>query len=382
MTTPLRLVVHVGSPKTGTTYLQDVLQRAVRSGAAASGPGGATPAVRMLPERRRDAFWLMQDVRGRLDARLDEPAAFDALPRFRRAMAELVETGAGGTVLLSEEQLGAADPEQVTRLLDHAAGAQVHVVVTTRGLARALPSYWQQQLQVGARVTFEEYVAQVRERRGGFGPRFWRAWDPTSVLERWGPAVGSDRFHVVTVPRGGQPRELLDRFCQVLGTSVTDAGTDVARRRNESLGWPQAEVLRQVSVQLPDRLRNRRAFRAAGKEWLGLTHLAAQGGERIVLPSRLEEWCREETARVVRGLADVHVVGDLADLDVAWEDFGDDRWSPDESAVRAAAVDALASIVAERADGAAAPRPGLESGSGRAGLAARAARRARAGFRR
>jgi hypothetical protein len=344
---PIRLVVHVGSPKTGTSYLQTVLEQA-----QARRPSAAAADVVMLPAGRQDAFWLMQDVRGRLDPARDAPRAFGALDRFGSDLAALAERGQAATVLLSEEQLGAATPAQVRQLLDCCGDpdqVEVHVVVTSRALSRAVPSYWQQQLQVGARVTFEDYCAQVREREEGFGSRFWRAWDPTSILERWTPLVPQERFHVVTVPRGGAPDELLHRFCRVLDVPVPDLdGTD--HPRNLSLGWAQAEVLRQVNTALPERLRHRRAYRVDGKQWLGLTHLAAQKGDRIALPLRWQGWCADQTERVVAGLSDVDVVGDLADLRVEAADFVSDELVPDEAALRQSAVEALASIVVERAD--------------------------------
>jgi hypothetical protein len=344
---PIRLVVHVGSPKTGTSYLQTVLEQA-----QARRPSAAAADVVMLPAGRQDAFWLMQDVRGRLDPARDAPRAFGALDRFGSDLAALAERGQAATVLLSEEQLGAATPAQVRQLLDCCGDpdqVEVHVVVTSRALSRAVPSYWQQQLQVGARVTFEDYCAQVREREEGFGSRFWRAWDPTSILERWTPLVPQERFHVVTVPRGGAPDELLHRFCGVLDVPVADLdGTD--HPRNLSLGWAQAEVLRQVNTALPERLRHRRAYRVDGKQWLGLTHLAAQKGDRIALPLQWQGWCADQTERVVAGLSDVDVVGDLADLRVEAADFVSDELVPDEAALRQSAVEALASIVVERAD--------------------------------
>jgi hypothetical protein len=375
---PIRLVVHVGSPKSGTSYLQSVLEQAQarRRSSAASG-------VVMLPAGRQDAFWLMQDVRGRLDPTRDAPRAFGALDRFRADLAALVARREAATVLLSEEQLGAATPAQVRRLLGCCGDpdqVEVHVVVTSRALSRAVPSYWQQQLQVGARITFENYCAQVRGREEGFGARFWRAWDPTSILERWTPLVPRERFHVVTVPRGGAPDELLHRFCRVLGAPVPDLdGTD--RPRNLSLGWAQAEVLRQVNTALPERLRHRRAYRVDGKQWLGLTHLAGQKGDRIALPLSWQDWCADQTARVVAGLSAVDVVGDLADLRVEAADFLPDDQVPGDDALRQSAVEALASIVVERADARAARRAAAartqQRGRGAARWARAAARRAR-----
>jgi hypothetical protein len=87
-----------------------------------------------------------------------------------------------------------------------------------------------------------------------------------------------------------------------------------------------------------------------GKQWLGLTHLAAQKGDRIALPLPWQDWCADQTARVVAGLSDVDVVGDLADLRVEAADFVSEQLIPDQAALTQSAVEALASIVVERAD--------------------------------
>lgn len=351
----LRLVLHVGSPKTGTTYLQQVLRAA------------PAPGLHLLPARRREAAWLMLDLRGRLDPAVDDPAKFAALDRFGDRLARLADDEPGSTVLLSEEQLGAAEPDEVVRLLERCAPAEVHVVVTARSLARSVASYWQQQLQAGATVGFDAYVEQVRTRSGDFGPRFWRAWDPTSVRVRWTATLPPDRFHVVTVPRRAAPDELLRRFTAVLGVAAPAVPEEAARPRNTGLGRVQAEVLRDVNALLPPELRRRGSYAGPGKSWLTGTHLAAQTGEPVRLPATAADWCAAEVERVVAGLAtEAAVVGDLADLRDEPGDFAPEDVGADDAEVRAAAVRALASMVQERAqeraDPAAAPPEGPRRG--------------------
>jgi hypothetical protein len=92
-------------------------------------------------------------------------------------------------------------------------------------------------------------------------------------------------------------------------------------------------VLRQVNTVLPERLRPRRAYRVDGKQWLGLTHLIAQKGDRIALPLPWQDWCADQIARVVADLSDVDVVGDLADLRVEAADFVSEELIPDQVAL-------------------------------------------------
>lgn len=338
MATPAtRLYVHIGMPKTGTTFVQSVLH----AGAARLAEQGLT----LLPATRQGNIRLSLAVRESASV-ADEPWAATAVRRFGNRLAK-VETP---RVLASDELLGGASPEQIGRLLDVCGDAEVHVVLSVRSLSRLLPSTWQQRVQQrGESPPLEEFIAAVAGREGVLAERWWYERGVVPVLERWAEHVPMERMHVVTVPgAGADPRSLLERHGAVLGIDASVLDEDVARP-NVSLGWAQAEVLRQVKARVPRALLNRRGYLPVGKGWLGAEHLAPQQGEPPRMPASLRQWCEDEAAATIAWLRGqpVEVAGDLDDLRPQDRDFADDpRLEPE--AVAQAAIEALTSIALER----------------------------------
>src|SRR5687768_3802096 len=124
------LFVHIGMPKTGTSYLQAALLNS-REILAEQG-------LDLVPPTKRAAFELMLLVRDRYDPERDTARVSDSLARFSALLAE----APGSRALISQESLSGARPHQVRRFLDACDDREVHVIVTVRDLARQLPSSW------------------------------------------------------------------------------------------------------------------------------------------------------------------------------------------------------------------------------------------------
>lgn len=336
---PGEIYLHVGMPKTGTTYLQSVFsdsrEELERQGLV------------LAPPRRRDGFWLSLAVREALNPRRDPPAALGVLERF----ADQVRSTAAPRVLVSDEQLGAASPAQVRRLLDACGDREVHLVLTVRSLARLLPSTWQQRVQQGGEAPpLDDFLDAVVSRRGRLAERWWSERGVQAVVDRWSAEVPAARIHVVTVPRG-RSGALLDRYCDVLDIDPASLSSGSARP-NTSLGRVQAEVLRRVREHVPPGLVNRHDYVPVGKWWLAQRHLAVQGGDPPRMPERLRAWCDEEAATTIELLRErgVAVSGDLDDLRPDDGAF-DDGTPPSPEELVDAATRALASIAVERVEG-------------------------------
>jgi hypothetical protein len=299
---PRRCYLHVGLPKTGTSYLQSVVW-ASREQLEAQG-------LRLLMDRPADHFHATLALRGMLSEQMDPQEAFSALDRLAASAAD------GSDVLLTHESLAPATVEQVAQMVGLVPGFEVHVVVTARDLARQITSGWQQRIQERQVHAYDEFVEAVVQRRP-MADDFWRNQDLVDVARRWSSAVPAERVHVVTVPPpGSAPGLLLDRFCAVLGV---DPGrlSMTAVQSNESLGMVQAELLRRVNVALGDRLPHARAgYARVGKGFLARRVLAPQNGEPPRLPPEVERWCVSRSMEVVQqlGTAGYHIVGDLKEL--------------------------------------------------------------------
>ena len=303
-----RVVLHVGLPKTGTSFVQEML----RTHAEVLGEHG----VRLPAGRPPDLFAAVLHLTGRAATwgRSDDDG--------KLAWSKIVEAArTGGTTVVSSETLCLADDAQVARILDDLVDVDLDVVVSARDLARQVPAEWQEGVKHGRRLSYAAFLSTVLDEqpagRDAARRRFWRAQDPVSVLDRWARQVGNDRVHLVVAPPAGAARdELWRRFARVLGDDV--AGLDLPLPQataNTSLGRTQVEVLRRVNQRV-ERSSDVRGYGEIVKRLYAGTILRGQGGMRVRLPDdRLdrvreiaEGWCRDVTER------GYDVSGDLADL--------------------------------------------------------------------
>lgn len=298
-----RVFLHVGSPKTGTTFLQNVLwkQRELAREQGLLLPG----------ERFNDHFRATLDVRG-LASRPPHP------PRAVGMWSRLVEESVNwsGPALISHELFAGATPEQAQAAMAQLADrAEVHVVVTARDLVRQITAEWQEHVKHRSTMTLPGFVADIR---GDEGKQrwFWRVQDFADVAQRWGAALPASQVHVVTVPPPGSPPDLLwERFAGLLGLAPETFDTAIARS-NTSLGLEQTELLRRVNAALGDRLPVPGPYPAVVKEILAHKLLARRPGTRLTLAEADVEYAVERSRDIAARLdaSGVDVIGDLAEL--------------------------------------------------------------------
>src|SRR4029079_18926194 len=131
-----RVLLHVGTPKTGTSYLQDVLYRNRLTLAAA---GIHYPAHR-FDAHFLAALDLMRLPWGGLEA--EAVGAWDKLAHRVRDYR--------GTSIISHEILATASRAQAGRALEslgHGQGTEVHLVLSVRDLVRQIPAEWQENVK-------------------------------------------------------------------------------------------------------------------------------------------------------------------------------------------------------------------------------------------
>ena len=338
-----RVLLHVGTPKTGTSHLQDVL---FRNRDRLHQHGLLYPADR-FDAHFLAALDLMALPWGGLQA--------EAIGRWD-ALAEQVRRH-DGTAIISHEILATASRSQVGRAMQSLApddGTEVHLVLSVRDLVRQIPAEWQENVKHRSTITYEEFLAQLRdpERKGRIATWFWGAQEVPDILDRWGHDIPPEHIHLVTVPPpGGAPDLLWKRFSSVLGLDGIDLELE-AERANPSLGVPETALVRRINKAVnpvldpPD-------YRPLVRELLAHQTLSRRTRTpRLALPPDLHEWARdlgERWSEEVRRRG-YDVVGDLADLEPGpppehWADPD----SPRESQVSGAAVEAIRALLVENA---------------------------------
>ena len=337
-----RVYLHVGAPKTGTTYLQDRLA-ANRNELAKHDvhyPLGLQASHFKAALDLIDVSWGGQ----REDARGEWTKLMDRVHRHE------------GTVIVSHEILAGARPNQIRRAMADLADSEVHVVFSARDLARQIPAEWQEGIKHRRRRSFARFLTQIQSApRSKSDLWFWRAQGLPDVLTRWGHGLPPNRIHLVTVPQAGSPRNLLwERYCTAFGIAP-EWVPEEAGRENVSIGTAETALLRKLNRRLKSAGLPSEDYRRLVRQLMVHETLAHRKGmTRATLPPAAYGWVNEiaeEWVEWVEG-SGIHVIGDVADLRPAPPD-PDTAWKDPDAPRRAdmvdAALDALVAMTLEAA---------------------------------
>jgi hypothetical protein len=301
------VVLHIGEPKTGTTFLQQVMW-GNRAELAAQG-------VVLPGHHAQDHYRASQDLRGIAKLATDPAGSWTGEWEILARQAQQ----AGKTAVISHELFSAADAEQAGRAVAALQPAEVHVVLTVRDIATLLPAEWQETVKHRNGKEWEDWLTDVIDRESVAPGRrewwFWRVHDTLAILEIWSRHVPAERIHVITTPpRGSSAGVLWERFASVLG--IDPATADLTRARpNSSLGMPETEFLRRLNLALPQEVPDW-FYMWNVKEAVAHQELAGRPGGGLVLPADRDAWAKEHAEALVAGLRDsgYDLIGDLGEL--------------------------------------------------------------------
>src|SRR4051812_22532198 len=192
--------LHIGPPKTGTTYIQQVLwenKAALRE-----------QNVFLPLGNRRKQYDAVADLRGGLWATAKLSTSWDRLAEWAARKP--------GTSVVSEELLAPMpEPQSYERAIASLAPARVHVICAVRDYGRGVPANYQQAIRARSSRPYDDYLEMIRDPAN----ELWRLQNPARLYEMWEPWLDRpEQFHVITVPASGSPRELLwERFASVIG---------------------------------------------------------------------------------------------------------------------------------------------------------------------
>ena len=334
-----RVLLHVGAPKTGTSFVQDILfthRETLRDRGI------------LYPADRHDAHFLaaldlMELPWGGLER--EAGGAWD------RLVAEVREWP--GTAIISHEILGTASRVQVARALESlGSDTEVHIVFSARDLVRQIPAEWQENVKHRRTKEYGQFLELLRDeqRSSEVAQWFWGVQEVPDVLDRWAESIPRDRVHLVTVPPpGSSPTLLWERFAGLFGIDPVEF-TPTARA-NTSLGVPESAMIRRLNERLNDVLPNHH-YRRFVREILVHQNLSRRlDSPRLALPDDAHRWASDLGRSWVSELAlrGYDVVGDLDDLVPGDRRPFVDPDTCDERLVAEAAIDALAIMTNESA---------------------------------
>lgn len=298
-----RVFVHIGTPKSGTTYLQSLWWR---NAATLRERGLLLPGGNARVQFRGAAVV-------RASAEVLKTMSPRQLTSWDRIVAQTHEWDRD--ILISQEQLVETSAKRAAQALEQlgAHGAEMHVMITVRDLVRQVPSAWQQRVKHGSDITLRRFVEDLTANKPAQG--FWRHQDVPAILKRWGAGLDPAHVHVLPLPRPGAPRDQLWlRTCDLLG--IDDTGLDLTTSRaNATLAPAEIAFLREVNQHFPTAPRDvatSRRLRGFFEPRLG----GERPTEHLLIPEDVYPWFVNRGNQIVEELtrAPWNVVGDLEDL--------------------------------------------------------------------
>lgn len=334
-----RVLLHIGTPKTATTYLQDIL---FRNRDVLEKHDVHYPVVH-FDDHFRAALDLTRREWGGLE---DEVVGeWDALAARTRSL--------DGTVIISNEILAGATAEQAARAVGSFGDAEVHLVLTVRDLGRQIPAEWQETVKHYNTETYAEFLRIIESREGRSADLFWRVQHLPDILDRWAGDLPPEQVHLVTAPPAGARSDvLLGRLEEAFGIDELPLAYE-SNRTNAGLGVAETALIRMLNERV-DRSLPDIKYRYLVREVLAHRQLAERttrtGSSRVTLPPDHRPWVDELAESWIAQLhtAGYAVTGDLADLHPApsrLEYVDPDR--ADTREVLAAAVESIMALVHE-----------------------------------
>jgi hypothetical protein len=180
--TRLRVLLHIGPQKTGTSYMQSrfyhVRERLRRHGIAYHLPPEDSGLGRPgFPAQASDLGTLL---------------LHGDMSRFAADVAAVREAGLK-CLLISTEMLSKLKPEQIAPLGEIFAGDTVEVYAYCRRWSDRLPSHWWQQVSTGLTTPFPQWWARALS----MGARNWLV-NESLVWQRWANLFGRDTVHILS----------------------------------------------------------------------------------------------------------------------------------------------------------------------------------------
>ena len=333
--------LHIGAPKTGTTYVQDRLSR----NAGELAKRGVNYPGRALGDPSTFHFRAALDL---LDQ--DWGGTFGHAAGAWSRMVRKVRRQRGN-VVISHEILAPAPPDKVAKLMHDLRGSEIHLIYSVRDLGRQLPAAWQESIKQGRKWTFRRFLERTERGDAWFA----RAFDLPGVLTTWGKDLPPEQVHVVTVPRRNtrDPDLLWRRFCQALDIEPHWAPVD-STRSNKSLGTVETQLIRKLNQRMGRSVRRDQQYDELILRLLAREHLSGRRSPKVTLPPSHFDWAEEKGRLWIDWIQDsgIDLIGALDEL-VPRRPKPDARWvDPDNVSSRPllrASLDALEAMTREAA---------------------------------
>lgn len=313
--------LHVGPPKTGTTFLQAMLH---------------THRTELRDEgvlyphfQHNNRFLATLDAR---DQHTHRGKTYDAGGQWQRFVDRTKNFD--GKVTFSNELLSAPHSGERPTALRALDSYDTHIILTARDPGRQLPSCWQQTLRHTATLTFHDYIAAINADGTTTAGRRFEGQRLDRLIELWGAHLPADHIHVVVVPpRGADPLQLWSRFATLLDIEPERYAMPDGIRPNPSFSVAQIELLRRVSRVAEKRFEREERRKLIRRIYVRQVLPLTSSGRKPMLPGYAHDLAHSIADVWIDAIrrSGVDVIGDVEELrpgDPAGDD--PDTWDADE----------------------------------------------------
>ena len=309
-----KLFLHVGFHKTGTTSLQDALNRNRKE---LQSQGIVYPKTRKFRAQHEFAWSVGQRGWG-----WKQFGGSQAGPGPARRMFKLIRSSKQN-LIISSEFLSELSPEHIKKLASSIGDKELRVIFTVRPVSKILPSAYQQEVKNGSKLTYDKWLARVLdpEKESRVKTRFWRRHSHHLEIAKWAEIVGVANISVI-VSDESRPEFLTDSFFGLIGASTNSFRESKKDIVNRSMDVAEMELLRRINEKF-DRNLGWDEYVASIRSTIVKTWTQSIPSEnspgRLANPEKFKDRIDQRVREVTEGIRNlgVEVIGDVDSLSKA-----------------------------------------------------------------
>jgi hypothetical protein len=306
-----KLFLHVGFHKTGTTSLQDALNRNRKE---LLSQGLVYPKTRKFRAQHEFAWSAGQRGWG-----WKQFGGSQAGPGPARRMFSLIRSSKQD-VVISSEFLSELTPDKIQKLLSSIGDKDLRVIFTVRPVAKILPSAFQQEVKNGSKLSYDRWLKRVLEpeKENRNKTRFWTRHSHHIEIAKWAGVVGKERVTVI-ISDESRPEFLTESFFKLIGADTSNFRESKKDVVNRSMDVAEIELLRRLNEKF-DRNLGWDEYVASIRSTIVKTWTQSPASEsspgRLANPEIFKDRINQKVQEVTQGIKNlgVEIIGDVGSL--------------------------------------------------------------------
>lgn len=302
-----QIFIHPGFHKTGTTGLQTIF---AESRSQLKDVGVFYPFARGDGHHR--PAWALHE---RIWGWKDRGGKKTPISEWKHLVTQTKK--AKHSALISSEFFSELTSEEIKKVQNAFARAQVTVIFTWRPLHKLLASSYQQYLKYGIKADYQKWLLGIFKEgeHKNYTPSFWERHKHGEVIAKWVEVFGSQNVKVIVADEKNQ-NFLYDSFADIVGVDRSLIRANETTKKNRSLTYEETALLLEVNKRFP----KERAWadyemyvREGAFSRLANSSYPAGSGTRLLTPDWAVTAAMEENQRAISMIKtlQVDVLGDL-----------------------------------------------------------------------